>query len=172
MPATTTPIHSSEISLREFPRALHGFDPEAVSKWLALVELSFTLVEDELERRRHDLDGLLAGLGEVRRQLAGRSDDSIRRAKATWNRMLEDAAESVPATRLGFDTLLIRTALLEAPLRRSFAGYSRDQVRRLLETSAAQLARLENQLHLAHAENEHLMSLLLQEMAEPPDRSD
>jgi cell division septum initiation protein DivIVA len=175
MPATTTPIHSSEITLREFPRSARGFDRQAVSKWLALVEQSFTLVEDELERRRQDRDGLIAGLGEMRRHLArasfpgatNRMADDLEQARAAWNRVLSVAASTVPSSRLAFDTLMVRTALMETPLRRKLAGYDRDQVRRLLETSAAQLARLENQLHLAHTENERLLSLLLEQFGEP-----
>lgn len=169
---TTTPIHSSEISARDFPRALRGFDPQAVSKWLALVEQSYALVEDELERRRIDADDVVQALTEVRRRLAragtidaGR-DDELDGAKAAWNRAVEVAGASLGGTRLGFDTLVVRTALLETPLRRRLLGYSRDQVRRLLEASAAQLARLENQLHLTHAENERIRSLLLEQLAE------
>jgi cell division septum initiation protein DivIVA len=173
VPPTTAPIHSSEISLREFPRSVRGVDPEAVSKWLALVEQSYALVEDELERRRRDLDDLLAALGDMRRHL-GRAhasggeevDDAMGRARDAWNRAVEVACASVPSTRLGFDTLVVRTALMETPLRRQLLGYSRDQVRRLLEASTAQLARLENQLHLTHAENERLRSVFLEQL--PP----
>jgi cell division septum initiation protein DivIVA len=173
VPPTTAPIHSSEISLREFPRSLRGFDADAVSKWLALVEQSYALVEDELERRSRELDDMLQALSEVKRHLgrasAGdgeRVEDEMGRARASWNRAVEIATTSVPATRLGFDTLVVRTSLLETPLRRQLAGYSRDQVRRLLEASAAQLARLENQLHLTHAENERLRSLFLEQLTE------
>jgi cell division septum initiation protein DivIVA len=175
VPATTTPIHSSEIALREFPRALHGFDREAVSKWLALVEESFTLLEDELERRRHDIEGLVTGLAEMRRHLArasvagaaARVDEGMMRARVSWNQVVATAAATVPSNRLAFDTLLVRTALMETPLRRKFSGYDKAQVRSLLETSAAQLARLENQLHLAHAENDRLVSLFLEQIAQP-----
>ncbi|HUR78974.1 MAG TPA: hypothetical protein VMZ22_13585 [Acidimicrobiales bacterium] len=175
VPPTTTPIHSSEITLREFPHALRGYDPEAVSKWLYLVEQSYALVEDELERRRRDLDDVMAALGDMRRHLvraAGhtdmeRADEEIGRARTSWNRALETATSSIPATRLGFDTLVVRTALMETPLRRRALGYARDQVRRLLETSAAQLARLENQLHLTNAENERLRTLFLEQITEP-----
>jgi len=171
VPPTTTPIHSSEISLREFPRSFRGVDAEAVSKWLELVEQSYTLVEDELERRRRDLDDLLTALGEMRRHLGRanaldgeRIEEEMGRARDSWNRAVEIATSSVPSTRLGFDTLVVRTALMETPLRRQVLGYSRDQVRRLLEASAAQLARLENQLHLTHAENERLRALFLEQL--------
>ena len=169
---TTTPIHSSEIASRDFPRALRGFDPQAVSKWLALVEQSYSMIEDELERRRIDADDVVEALGEVRRRLAraGTLDPVQARgeldgAKTAWNRAVEIAGTGVGSTRLGFDTLVVRTALLETPLRKRLLGYSRDQVRRLLETSAAQLARLENQLHLTHAENERIRGLFLEQLA-------
>jgi hypothetical protein len=58
---------------------------------------------------------------------------------------------------------------METPLQRRLLGYSREQVRRLLEASAAQLARLENQLHLTHAENERLRSLFLEQLPELDD---
>jgi cell division septum initiation protein DivIVA len=170
---TTTPIHSSEITLREFPRSARGFDRQAVSKWLALVEQSYTFVEDQLERQRHDHDALVSGLADMRRHLdraarvgeAGRAQAEMHQARVAWNDVLDTAASTAPASRLGFDTLMIRTALMETPLRRTFAGYERDQVRRLLESSAAQLARLENQLHLAHSENDRLRSLFLEQIA-------
>jgi cell division septum initiation protein DivIVA len=172
VPPTTAPIHSSEISLREFPRSLRGLDAEAVSKWLALVEQSYALVEDELERRRRDLDAMLNALGDLRRRLgrtgeSGHLDEDMNHARASWNRAVEIASGSVPSTRLGFDTLVVRTALMETPLRRQLLGFSREQVRRLLEASAAQLARLENQLHLTHAENERLRALFLEQLATP-----
>jgi cell division septum initiation protein DivIVA len=177
MPATTTPIHSSEITLREFPRAVSGFDREAVSKWMSLVEQSFVLVEDELEHRRHEIDGVLTGLAAMRRHLdrssgAGATsqlDDDLVRARASWRHVLASVASTVPANRLAFDTLLVRTALLETPLRRQFSGFDKAQVRRLLEASAGQLARLETQLHLAHAENDRLRSLFLEQLAQPHD---
>jgi phytoene dehydrogenase-like protein len=171
VPPTTTPIHSSEISLREFPRSLRGVDAEAVSKWLALVEQSYALVEDELDRRRRELDDVLTSLGDMRRHLtrasAGdgeRAEEDLGRARESWRRAVEITSSTVPATRLGFDTLVVRTSLMETPLRRRLMGYSREQVRRLLEASAAQLARLENQLHLMHAENERLRSLFLEQL--------
>jgi cell division septum initiation protein DivIVA len=173
---TTTPIHSSEISSRDFPRAMRGFDPAAVSKWLTLVEQSYSLVEDELERRRMAADDVMEALGEMRSRLASaasaadaaQAGHELLAAKSAWSRAVDVANTGLGGTRLGFDTLAVRTALMETPLRRRVLGYSRDQVRNLLEVSAAQLARLENQLHLTHAENERLRSLFLEQIADAP----
>jgi cell division septum initiation protein DivIVA len=173
VPSTITPIHSAEVTAREFPRAWRGLDAQTVSKWLVLVEQSYTLLEDELDRRRAELDELFDAFGQIRRRLtraanlpeAG-AEDELERARAAWSRALEVAGASVTGSRLGFDTLVVRTALLDTPLRRRLLGYSRDQVRRLLESSASQMARLENQLHLVHAENERLRSVFIEQLVE------
>ena len=173
VPSTITPIHSAEVTAREFPRAWRGLDAQTVSKWLVLVEQSYTLLEDELDRRRAELDELFDAFGQIRRRLTraaslpeGAAEDELEKARAAWNRALEVAGGSVSGSRLGFDTLVVRTALLDTPLRRRLFGYSRDQVRRLLETSASQMARLENQLHLIHAENERLRSVFIEQLVE------
>lgn len=166
-----TPMHSSEISARQFPRGWRGLDPEPVQKWLALVEASQATLEDEVDRLQVAWDDAVDCLARLKVRLATlqagqsnpRSDLELEHAREEW----EQAARALAATtrdrpaRSTFESLLVRQAMMEAPIRRRLFGYARAEVDRLLTSSAAQVARLENRASILATENQQLRQRLL-----------
>jgi cell division septum initiation protein DivIVA len=166
-----TPMHSSEISARQFPRGWRGLDPEPVQKWLALVEASQATLEDEVDRLQVAWDDAVDCLARLKIRLATlqagqgnpRSDLELEHAREEWQQAARALAASTrdrPA-RSTFESLLVRQAMMEAPIRRRLFGYARAEVDRLLASSAAQVARLENRASILATENQQLRQRLL-----------
>ncbi len=176
--AEATLLSASEIGNREFPIATRGFDRESVRKWLRLVELSHSILEEELDRARAEWERALEILAATRTYLgrlprtAGYSpelplDRELDRARGEWERSIQTLTASRPkASEASFRTLLVQKAQVEEIVGHQLFGYSKSQVRELLETSAAQIARLESQVANLRAENDELRSRMLHQVLE------
>ena len=170
-------LSATEIGGRDFPRVRHGFDPESVRKWLKVVELSHAILEEELDRARAEWERALEVLAVTRIYLAqvpsqngcsAQVDLELDRARQQWERSVDRLAIArSERSDSSVRALLVRTAQLETQLGRRPMGYSASQVRSLLDSAAAQLARLENQVGRLRGENEELRARMLQQVASP-----
>ncbi|MCA1572606.1 MAG: hypothetical protein LC798_20370, partial [Chloroflexi bacterium] len=68
-------------------------------------------------------------------------------------------------------TVLVRTTQLETPIPRRLFGYQRGRVRDVLRVSAAQLARLHNEISQLQVENDNLRGRILLRLSDPPSIS-
>jgi vacuolar-type H+-ATPase subunit H len=173
-----TLLTASDIGNREFPIVTRGFDRESVRKWLRLVEVSHAILEEELDRARAEWERALEILAATRIYL-GRLprteeyspelplDRELDRARGEWERSIQILTASRPKrSESSFRTLLIQKAHVEDIVAHQLFGYSKSQVRELLEASAAQIARLESQVANLRAENDELRSRMLHQVLE------
>lgn len=167
-----TPMHSSEIGAREFPRSWRGLDPAPVQKWLSLVESSQATLEDEVDRLQAAWDDAVECLARLKIRLTTLQmtqgnptlHHELEHARDEWEqaaRALTAGARAGRGNRSTFESMLVRQAMLEAPIRRHLFGYSRAEVDRLLASSAAQVARLENRASILSVENQQLRERVL-----------
>ena len=169
--APITPMHSSEIGARQFPRRWRGLDPAPVQKWLALVESSQATLEDEVDRLQAAWDDAVDCLARLKMRLATlqmTQDDStlhheLEHARGEWERAARALAASVQGrkNRSTFESVLIRQSMLEAPIRSQLLGYCKAEVDRLLASSATHVARLENRASILAVENQQLRERVL-----------
>lgn len=166
-----TPMHSSEISARQFPRGWRGLEPAPVQKWLSLVESSQATLEDEVDRLQAAWDDAVDCLASLKTRLATLQmtqgspslHQELEHARDDWEQAARALAASVRGrgNRSTFESLLVRHAMLETPIRRRLFGYAKAEVDRLLASSAAQVARLENRASILTAENQRLRERVL-----------
>ncbi|MBW3548419.1 MAG: hypothetical protein KY452_09840 [Actinobacteria bacterium] len=166
-----TPMHSSEIGARQFPRRWRGLDPAPVQKWLALVESSQATLEDEVDRLQAAWDDAVDCLARLKMRLAALQmtqrdptlHHQLEQARDEWQQAARALASSVQGrgNRSTFESVLIRQAMLEAPIRSQLLGYSKAEVDRLLASSATHIARLENRASILAAENQQLRERVL-----------
>ncbi|HEV2068204.1 MAG TPA: hypothetical protein VGR26_00250 [Acidimicrobiales bacterium] len=166
-----TPMHSSEIGARQFPRRWRGLDPAPVQKWLALVESSQATLEDEVDRLQAAWDDAVDCLARLKMRLATLQiapgdptlHHELEHARGEWEQAARALAASVQGrgNRSTFESVLIRQAMLEAPIRSQLLGYSKAEVDRLLASSATHVARLENRASILAVENQQLRERVL-----------
>ena len=166
-----TPMHSSEISARQFPRRWRGLDSAPVQKWLALVESSQATLEDEVDRLQAAWDEAVDCLARLKMRLATLQmthgdptlHHELEHARGEWERAARALAASVQGrgNRSTFESVLVRQAMLETPIRSQLLGYSKAEVDRLLASSATHIARLENRASILAVENQQLRERVL-----------
>ena len=165
--ASTSPVHSSEIAIRQLPTAWRGYDQRAVRSWLALVGLGHALLEDDAARSRTHWDESLRTLARLRAKIShlAASRPAAATADALWelNRATEALRQARrPATQIDRETMAVRQQLLDTPLRMRLFGVGRREARAALDAAAAHVARLENRAALLAEDNENLRDLLLE----------
>jgi len=162
-----TPVHSAEIATREFPTSMRGLDQQAVKGWLSLVAASHSFLEDEVARLQEWWDALLETLVDIRTQEATKPEAA---REDPWDRVVTALNEARPRQgepRDNFETLLVRSALLETPFRRSLYGLEPSQVRRVLEDAATRLARLQHRVAVLERQNDRMRDRLLTRLMSP-----
>ncbi len=172
-------LTAREISTREFPQVRRGIDPASVRKWLEVVELSYAILEEELDRARAEWERALETLARTRAYLvaadetnngdgASRLTAELERARAQWERSVEilSRVRATPS-RSGFQAVLVNASQFEASLRYVRRGYCPTQVGRLVGSLVTQLGRLQTQVDVLRAENEQLRDRILWQVADP-----
>lgn len=174
-------LRATEVGSREFPEVRRGFDPQSVTKWLKVVQTSYSILEEELHRARREWERTMEVLETMRVRLGtvagGHSmqallEQHLEPARAAWADSVEALAARHPHLNdYDLPSLLVRAAQLETRLEKRLYGYSSSQVQHLLETLTTELARLENQVGVLRAENDELRGRLLAHVATPaPER--
>lgn len=175
-----TLVRSGEISTREFPRARGGVDPASVRKWLEVVELSYAILEEELDLARAEWERALETLSRTRTYLIYSGprfgdgvdlsplDVEVERAREQWERSVQllSRVRTTPS-RSTFQALLVNASQFEGTLRRRWRGYCPTQVARLIDSLATQLSRVQAQVDVLRAENEQLRDRILWQVADP-----
>lgn len=141
-----TPIHSSEIAARTFPKAFRGLDKSAVYEWLSMAQASHATLEEELDRLRTAWDEILVALTRLESH-----PERFALAEVLAAGRPDPAVSSV-------DTSAVRETLT-GPIR------SVRKARASLASARLQLARLQHRAALLQRSNEQLRTQLLKTLA-------